>query len=105
MKIQFEGKVIKSDSLHIDKWMTIAYAGHFPDMYDFIKKHRQGTFKVTLEYETPIEACLLCQGEVTLVKVATKKWRFECTNCATLVVLYAPSREEAIQYFNQGEPR
>ncbi len=109
MKIQFEGKLVRSTSANFHSMrlgeIGFTYEKRLKELAAFLKS-RPDKIKITLEYETPIGSCLLCQGEeVELSPAASTYWHFRCTTCDTLVVLKATTREYAIEYFNQGEPR
>ena len=111
MKIQFEGKIIgcrgfrAADAPGV---LEILYEGKPEGLFTMKHINPNPQVKVTLEHETPIEACLLCGGEEVVSRQCVhpgEKWSFVCSQCSTAVYIKASTREEAIQYFNQGEPR
>jgi len=103
MKIKFGGKII---SRTIPERIGSDAPGRLEILYEkpeFNEIPPLGEVKVTLEYETPIEACLLCgSNRVTISPTTQDRWVFECPQCRTMVSVMTALREDAIAYFNQG---
>ncbi len=80
-----------------------------------LQNARNQQVAVTVEFEVKEEfqACSVCGDfrinryshptmEVKEVGVLRKRWRFHCTLCKTIVLIYADSREEAVSHYNRG---